>query len=146
MSNVNKLLKCKATEIWNIAPDETVYRALEVMKEKNIGALVVVKDEQLIGILSERDYARKITLESKSSKETLVMDIMTRRVCYTTPEQNIEECMVLMTEKKIRHLPVLENNKLIGMISLGDVVKEIIQDQKHKIKELENYITWEESY
>ena len=146
MTNVSKLLTSKPSKVWYVSPDETVFHALELMKEKGIGALTVVKDKILIGIMSERDYARKIELESRSSKETLVKDIMTSNVCYTDPNQDIEECMVVMTKKSFRHLPVLDDNRLVGMISMGDVVKQLIQEQKHKIKDLENYITWEESY
>ncbi|MCW9024597.1 MAG: CBS domain-containing protein [Gammaproteobacteria bacterium] len=148
MVNVNKLLtnKGNGNDVWNIAPDATVFSALELMEEKSVGALAVVLDGKLVGILSERDYARKVFLKGRSSKDTRVKDIMSTQVYYVEPEYSIEQCMAVMTEHHVRHLPVLENKSLVGMISLGDVVKEIISEQKIKIKELENYITWEESY
>lgn len=146
MTTVSKLLENKHPAVWHSSPDATVFEALQIMDEKGIGALPILLDDKLVGIISERDYARNIALKGKSSKETPIKDIMTRKVCYTTPTQSLEDCMVLMTEKRVRHLPVLENNKVVGMLSLGDVVKEIIKEQRYKIKELENYISWEESY
>ena len=146
MAHVNKLLENKGRDVWQIGPDDTVYSALELMETKSVGALAVTMDDKLVGILSERDYARKVFLKGRSSKDTKVKDIMTRHVYYVSSNQSIEQCMAIMTEHRIRHLPVIENKKLIGMISLGDVVKEIINEQQIKIEELENYITWEESY
>lgn len=116
------------------------------MNEKSVGALPVVLDDKLVGILSERDYARKVILEDRSSKETQVKEIMTKRVFHTSPEQKVEECMAVMTEHHIRHLPVITDGKLSGMISVGDVVKYIISDQKFKIEQLEQTISWGESY
>lgn len=145
MTTVEKLLQGK-TNVWNIGPDATVYEAIQVMDAKSIGALVVILNDELIGIISERDYARKIILKDRSSKETKVREIMTTRVFHTFPEQNIEECMAVMTTHRIRHLPVLSNNRLVGLVSLGDVVKEIISEQKFKIETLEHTISWEESY
>ena len=116
------------------------------MDEKGIGALAVTHNDNLVGILSERDYARKVILKGRSSKETSVDEIMTRDVLYTYPEQDIEDCMVMMSEHHIRHMPVMHNKVLVGMISLGDVVKQIIKDQKIKIEHLEQTITWGESY
>ena len=116
------------------------------MDDKGVGALAVVQNDGLVGIISERDYARKVILKDRSSKETKVKEIMSTRVFHTFPEQKIEECMAVMTEHHIRHLPVIKDNKLVGMISLGDVVKEIISEQQFKIEQLEHTISWEESY
>jgi len=146
MSNVKTILSKKTSELWSIDPDAMVLEAIKIMADKNVGALTVVKDEKLVGIISERDYTHKVILNNRASNETHVKDIMSRQVFYTHPEQNIDECMILMSEHRIRHLPVLENEKLLGMISIGDVVKEIINDQKYTIKQLENYISWEENY
>jgi CBS domain-containing protein len=118
-----------------------VYEALRVMAEKDVGALLVMEDGSLVGIISERDYARKVILKGKTSRETLVREIMTERPVCVRADQTIEECMALMTNKRIRHLPVLENNQLIGVISIGDVVKDIISEQEFMIEQLENYIT-----
>ncbi|HFE37211.1 MAG TPA: CBS domain-containing protein [Gammaproteobacteria bacterium] len=146
MIKVAKLLEKKGTEIWHIGPEDTVYKALEVMGNKGVGALCVLLNDELVGIISERDYARKVILKGRISRETKVKEIMTRHVYHSHPEQNIEECLVLMNEKRIRHLPVIDGTKIVGMISTGDVVKEIITEQKYTIKQLENYISWEESY
>lgn len=146
MTTVEKLLEARNSDIWHIGPDDTVYNAIKLMNEKKIGALAVVLDDELIGIISERDYARKVILKDRSSKDTKVKDIMTSRVFHTYPQQKIEECMAVMSEHHIRHLPVMVNNKLTGMISIGDVVKEIISDQQFKIEQLEHTISWEESY
>lgn len=146
MIKVGKLLEKKGSEIWFVVPEDSVYHALQVMSDKGAGALCVLLDDELVGIISERDYARKVILKGRVSKETKVKDIMTRHVFHTNLEQSIEECLVLMNQKRIRHLPVVEDAKLVGMISTGDVVKEIISDQKYTIKQLENYISWEENY
>ncbi|MDH5407719.1 MAG: CBS domain-containing protein [Gammaproteobacteria bacterium] len=146
MTTVAELLKQKSAEIYSVSPNHTVFDAIKLMDEYGIGALAVVSGESLAGILSERDYARKVILKGRSSKETKVKDIMTAEVFYTSPEEDINACMVVMTEHHIRHLPVLENSKLVGMISLGDVVKDIIKEQKDKIKQLEKNISWGESY
>jgi len=146
MSTVDTLLNSKDQQVWHTHPDQSVLDAITLMEKKGVGALAVVKDDSLVGIISERDYARQVILKGRTSKDTLVKDIMTRQVLVTHREQSTNDCMVLMTEKKIRHLPVMEDNKLVGMISLGDVVKEIIREQEIKIKELESYISWEECY
>ncbi len=146
MTNVGKLLEEKGSAVWHVTPDDTVFDAIKLMDEKGIGALAVLVDGTLAGIISERDYARKVILKGRSSKKTRVKDIMTRHIFYTFPEQDVEECLVVMSEHHIRHLPVMQNDKIIGMISLGDVVKDIIKEQKDKIAHLEHYITWEESY
>ena len=141
MRSVSDILKIKGHEIWSVAPDSTVLAALELMAEKNIGAVMVLVGQELQGIFSERDYARKIILKGKTSAATLVSEAMTERVAYVGPHNTLEECMALMTEKHFRHLPVMEGNRLLGLISIGDVVKEIISNQKIEIKQLEIYIT-----
>ena len=146
MSTVDTLLNTKGRQVWRTHPEQTVLEAITLMEEKAVGALAVVKDDKLVGIISERDYARQVVLKGRTSKDTQVKDIMTRQVLVTHREQSTNECMALMTEKKIRHLPVIEGDELIGMISLGDVVKEIIRGHEIKIKELENYISWEENF
>jgi CBS domain-containing protein len=125
----------------SVSPDTRVSTALELMAEKNIGALVVVKDGALTGIFSERDFARKTVSNGRAALDSTVKELMTSVVFTVTPEQSIEECMAAMTAKRIRHLPVLENQRLIGVISIGDVVKAVISDQEHLIQHLENYIT-----
>ena len=140
-STVRELLNVKGHDVWSVRPDQTVSEALKVLAEKNIGALLVLDGGKLIGIFSERDYSRKIFLLGKTSKETKVEEVMTEDVCFVTPDTNIEECMALFTDKRIRHLPVMEADQLIGVISIGDVVNKIICEQKFTIGELENYIT-----
>jgi len=140
MKTVGELLKTKGRDIWTISPLATVFQALELMAEKDIGALPVVQNRKLVGIFSERDYARKIILRGRASKDTTVSELMTHAVFYVSPENTFEDCMALMTSKQIRHLPVLENNRLEGMITLGDVVKRIISDQEFRIHELEKYV------
>ncbi len=141
MIKVKELLKEKTGSTWTIAPQDSVYRALEVMADKNIGALVVVEDEKVVGIFSEREYARNVILKGKSSKDTSVSDLMNSKVCYVRPEQTLDECMVLFTEKRTRHLPVLEGEKLIGIVSIGDAVKQYVADKEFTIHQLENYIS-----
>ena len=141
MTTVRTVLQTKKNELWSIHPDAVVFEALKIMAEKNIGALLVMQKETVVGIFSERDYARKIILRGESSRTTAVKDVMTSSVLMVNPEQSIDECMALMTEKHVRHLPVVENGKLIGLISIGDVVKAIISEHKYTIQQLENYIT-----
>jgi CBS domain-containing protein len=141
MKIVKDILQAKGHEIWSISPDRSVYDALTLMAEKNVGALVVMETDRVIGIISERDYARKVILKGKSSKELAVQEIMTPRVVCVRPEQTMEECMELMTDKHIRHLPVLDENRLVGLISIGDVVKAIIAEKEFIIGQLEGYIT-----
>jgi CBS domain-containing protein len=141
MRTIEQLLQVKGGDIWSIEPRATAYNALQIMAEKNVGALLVMEKEKLVGIFSERDYARKVILKDKSSKNTYVGELMTREVFYIESNSTIEESMALMTAKRIRHLPVLKNNQLIGIVTLGDVVKQIISDQKFAIRELEKYIT-----
>jgi CBS domain-containing protein len=141
MRTVEQLLNVKGSDIWSISPQATTYNALQIMAEKNVGALLVIEKEKLVGIFSERDYARKVILKDKSSKNTSVGELMTREVFYINANSTIEESMALMTAKRIRHLPVLKNNRLIGIVTLGDVVRQIISDQQFAIRELEKYIT-----
>jgi len=141
MRTVRELLKTKGRNIWSVNPTETVYDALVVMADRNVGALVVLEEGRLIGILSERDYARKVVLQGKTSRDTLVREIMTENPVCVRPGQSIEECMALMTDKRIRHLPVIEGDELVGVISIGDVVKDIISEQEFVIEQLEHYIT-----
>lgn len=146
MSTIARLIDTKGSELWTISPDDSVFDAIKAMNEHSVGALPVVDNGKLVGIISERDYARKVILNNRSSKETKVKEIMTTRVFHTSPEQKIEECMVIMTEHHIRHLPVIVEGKLTGMISVGDVVKDIISEQQFKIEQLEHTISWGESY
>jgi len=141
MITVRDILQEKGNQIWHVSPETTVFEALQLMSEKNVGALVVLDGEKLAGIFSERDYARKVILKGKASRETAVREIMTSEVTSVRLGQSMEECMELMTDKRIRHLPVLEEEKLVGVISIGDVVKAIISDKEFMIKQLENYIT-----
>jgi CBS domain-containing protein len=141
MITVKEILKEKTGEVLTISPQDTVYRALEIMAEKNLGALVVVEGEKVVGMFSERDYARNVVLKGKSSKDTLIKDLMSANPCYVRPEQTLNDCMALITEKRIRHLPVLDGEKLIGIVSIGDVVKQYIVDKEFTIKQLENYIS-----
>ena len=140
MKTVQQLLESKRYSVVSVAPSSTVLEALKVMAEKEIGAVIVIEDEHLIGIFSERDYARKVVLQGKSSKDTPVREIMTDKVVCVRPEQTIDDCMGLMTDKRIRHLPVLEHKKVIGVISIGDVVKEMLSEKEFVIKQLESYI------
>ncbi len=141
IKTIREILNNKGHQIWSVSPDTKIFEALQLMAEKNIGALVVLDGDKLVGIISERDYARKVALKGKTSKETPVRDIMTPKVLYVTPEKTAEDCMALMIEKHIRHLPVYEQDKLIGVVSIGDVVKAVIEEKKIAIEHLENYIT-----
>jgi len=141
MNTLSQLLHGKGNQVWSIGPDATVYDAIHLMAEKGIGALVVLKDESLVGVISERDYARDVVLKDRSSKETLVKDIMSDKVVYADPHQTVDECLAVMTEKRIRHLPVMDGDQMIGLVSMGDLVKVIIAEQKLTIDQLERYIT-----
>ncbi len=138
---VRDILQDKGNQVWTIGPDQTVFDALNLMADKQIGALVVVDDQKVIGMLSERDYARKVILKGKTSRETPVREIMTSKVCYVSPDRTVDECMALMTDKNIRHLPVLENENLSGLVSIGDVVKSMISEREFIIERLEAYIS-----
>ncbi len=146
MITVGKLLEIKGSEVWSVQPDDSVFEAMKCMDEKGIGALPVLLEGKLIGIISERDCARKIIINDLPAKETKVKVLMTRQVFYTFPEQDVEACLSIMSKRHIRHLPVVDNEKVLGLIAMGDVVKDIILEQQEKIEHLEHYISWEESY
>jgi len=141
MKTVGDVLRAKGSAVCAAKPDETVYHALTVMAEKNIGALIVREGERVVGIFSERDYARQVVLKGRASKDTPLRDVMTSRVVFVRPEHTLEECMALMTDKRIRHLPVLKEAQLAGILSIGDVVKAVISEKEFLISQLENYIT-----
>ncbi len=140
MKTVRDVLRVKGDAIWSTTSKASVYEALEKMAEKNVGALVVLDNTELVGIFSERDYARKIILKDRASKQTLVGEIMTREVACVAPTEKMEKCMLLMSSMRCRHLPVIEDDQVIGVISIGDVVKAIISDQEIAIHELKEYI------
>lgn len=141
MLTVMDVLKSKDNNVWSITSQETAYKALEIMADKGIGALLVIDEGQLVGVFSERDYARKVILKGKSSKETTVGELMTTPVFFISPDKSIEECMALMTAARSRHMPVMEAGKLVGVVSMGDVVNVIISKQKIEIDDLKNYVT-----
>lgn len=141
MKTVKQIVEDKPHRLLCISPDKTVYEALRVMAEHEIGALVVIDEKKLVGMFSERDYARKVILQGRASKQIFVSEIMTSRVVCVTPDRTAEECMSIMTEKKVRHLPVVEEKTVMAMISIGDVVREMIADQQQTIAQLEHYIT-----
>ncbi|MBE2260371.1 MAG: CBS domain-containing protein [Candidatus Accumulibacter sp.] len=142
MKTLRQILESKSGVLATVSPDDAVFRALQVMAERNVGAVLVVEGERLLGIFSERDYARKMILFGKTSKDTRVRDIMSDKVLCVTPEQTVDECMAIMTEKHFRHLPVLDDQRnLVGIISIGDVVKEMISEQQFIIDQLGKYIS-----
>lgn len=140
MKTLKQLLQAKPVGILSIRSDAPVFDALKLMADQNVGALLVIDDGRLVGILSERDYARKVILKAKSSLDTPVREIMTDKVVCVDPGKSVEECMALVTERRIRHLPVMEGGKLIGVLSIGDLVKEMISDQQFTIEQLAHYI------
>jgi CBS domain-containing protein len=139
--SVGGILASKGSAVWSIAPNAMVFDAIQLMAEKNVGALPVVEDGKLVGIISERDYTRKVILKGKSSKETPIKDIMTQELLTVRPSDSISECMHLMTDKRVRHLPVIEEDKMVGLVSIGDLVRRIISAQTATIDNLEKYIT-----
>ena len=141
MKTVRDILAAKGHRVWSVDPGASVFDALRLMAEKEIGALVVMEGDKVVGILSERDYARKVVLLGRTSPTTAVKEIMTSPVVYTHSDQSIEECMALVTEKRVRHLPVMSEGKLVGLISIGDLVKSIIADHKFIIEQLVRYIS-----
>ena len=141
MNSILQVLDSKGRDIWSITPDDSVLHAIKVMAKRGVGALLVMQDDDLVGIVSERDYARRVILEGKSSKKTAVSEIMSANVSCIRPDQTVEEAMALMTDKRIRHLPVVEDGSVVGVISIGDLVKSIIADQQSTIDELQRYIT-----
>ncbi|BAZ92536.1 signal transduction protein [Thiohalobacter thiocyanaticus] len=141
METIKQLLQDKGGQVWTILPQASVYDAIYLMSEKEIGSLLVVEDERIVGLISERDYARKVILKGRSSKSTRVSDIMSRSVLYTHGGQTIHEAMAVMTKHRIRHLPALEDGRLIGIVSMGDLVNALIAEQQFIIEQLEHYIT-----
>ncbi|MDJ0701270.1 MAG: CBS domain-containing protein [Woeseiaceae bacterium] len=140
MKTVKHILDAKGNDVFSVAPADTVYDAVKFMADKGVGALVVLDDGKLVGIVTERDYARKLVLEGKSSRDTSVADVMTRKVLCVTPERTVDECMALMTDKRARHLPVLEHKRVVGVVSIGDLVKAVISEQQILIDQLQHYI------
>lgn len=140
LDTIESILRRKRREIWSVAPDASVYEAIALMAEKAIGAVLVVADHRLMGIVSERDYARKVILQGRSSKETRVEEIMTRDLIVVSPENTVDECMKIMTHRRVRHLPVLDRGSLAGIVSIGDLVNAVIADQAHTIDQLHMYI------
>jgi len=138
--NISGILNQKSGEIFSVAPDAMVFEAIKLMAEKNVGALLVMKNQKLVGIFSERDYTRKVFLRGKSSKETRVDEIMSKDVFTIDPREGVDKCLALMTDKHIRHLPVVENDKVVGVVSIGDLVKHVISCQSAAIAHLESYI------
>ncbi|MGE4612279.1 MAG: CBS domain-containing protein [Paracoccaceae bacterium] len=141
MTAIKQLLDTKGREVLSIGPDDSVYDAIKLMADKNVGSLVVMEDDRMAGIITERDYARNVFLKGRSSPDTSVGDIMERAVICITLDETVEECMVVMTSRSVRHLPVLEENAVVGIVSIGDLVKSIIDGQKFIIEQLETYIT-----
>ncbi len=140
MTKVKDILKSKGHEVYSVHPDITAYDALQIMSDKNVAALLITEEGKLIGIFSERDYARKVVLKGRASKDTKLGELMTENPFVVSPEHSIEICMGIMSNKSIRHLPVIENDTLVGIISISDVVRTIIEDQKYTIDQLENFI------
>ena len=141
MKQISNLLNQKGRDVWSLSPDASVYEAIDQMAQKGVGALLVMEGEKLVGIVSERDYARKVILKGKSSRKTRVNEIMSYPVIHVRPESTVEHTMALMTDKRIRHLPVMLEEKVVGVISIGDVVRGIIEDREFEIEQLTNYIT-----
>lgn len=140
MKTIRQLLKVKGNDIWSVEPADSVYEAIAMMAEKGIGALLVMQGSETVGVLSERDYARKVILQGRSSKETSVREIMTPDVIFAGPDNTIDECLALMTDKRIRHLPIRDDQEVLGVVSIGDLVKTIISDQRFRIEQLERYV------
>ena len=141
MTTASQILETKGREVWSVAPDDTVFDSLKLMADKQIGALLVMDGEKLVGIVTERDYARKVILEGKSSKDTPVSDVMTRKVLCAGPAYTVDECMALMTDKRARHLPVVDHKHVVGVLSIGDLVKTLIEEQQVLIDQLQHYIS-----
>ena len=140
MTTLKMLLKDKGHDVWSVHPDDTVLDAIKMLAEKDIGALIVIKDDKPVGIFTERDYARNVYLKGKSSLDTAVRDVMVTPVICVKPDQSVNECMALMTERRFRHLPVMDGDELVGMVSIGDLVKSVIAEQQFTIEQMEQYI------
>ena len=140
MTTLKMLLKDKGHDVWSVHPDDTVLDAIKMLAEKDIGALIVIKDDKPVGIFTERDYARNVYLKGKSSLDTAVRDVMVAPVICVKPDQTVDECMALMTAKRFRHLPVMDGDELVGMVSIGDLVKSVIAEQQFTIEQMEQYI------
>ena len=141
MKSVKAILNAKGPDIWSCAADATIFDAVKLMADKNVGSLLVMDGDKLVGIVTERDYARKVILEGKSSKNSAVNEVMTTHMVCVSPERSVDECMALMTDKRLRHLPVLEKKKVVGVVSIGDLVKAVINEQQFIIEQLQEYIT-----
>ncbi len=140
MTTVREILKSKGDAVWSVAPTDTVLHALGVMAEHNVGAVLVMDGDRLVGLLSERDYARKVVLVGRSSRDSAVADVMTSHVVCVAPERSVDQCMGLMTDKRLRHLPVLDHKRVVGVVSIGDLVKATIAEQEFTIAQLQSYI------
>ena len=140
MTSLKMLLRGKGHDVWSVHPDDTVLDAIKLLAEKDIGALIVIKDDKPVGIFTERDYARNVYLKGKSSLDTAVRDVMVAPVICVKPDQSVNECMALMTAKRFRHLPVMDGDELVGMVSIGDLVKSVIAEQQFTIEQMEHYI------
>ena len=141
MKTAKEILATKGHDIWSVKPQDTVFDSLKLMADKEIGSLLVMEDDRLVGIVTERDYARKVILEGKSSKEATVSEVMTRKVLCVAPERTVDECMALMTDKRARHLPVVDHKRVVGVLSIGDLVKAMISEQQILIDQLQHYIS-----
>ena len=140
MTKLKLLLDSKGSNVWSVHPDDTVLDAIKLLAQKDIGALIVIENDKPVGIFTERDYARKVYLRGKSSLDTAVREIMVSPVICVSPDQSVNECLALMTEKRFRHLPVVIDGRLVGMVSIGDLVKSVIDDQKFEIEQLEHFV------
>ncbi len=141
MKTAKQILENKGRDIWSVGPDDTVFESLQLMADKGVGSLLVMDGEKLVGIVTERDYARKVILEGRSSKETKVQDVMSRKVLCVAPERTVDECMALMTDIRARHLPVVDHKRVVGVVSIGDLVKAMISEQQILIEQLQHYIS-----
>jgi CBS domain-containing protein len=140
MATVSDILGSKGSDVWSVTPSDTVLHALGVMAEQEIGAVLVLDGDELVGILTERDYARKVVLAGRSSKDSQIKDVMTSHVVCVSPDRSVDECMALMTDKRLRHLPVMHRERVVGIVSIGDLVKATIADREFTIEQLQNYI------
>lgn len=140
MKSVAAILNSKGSDVWSVASKDTIFNAVQLMADKDIGSLIVMDGDKLVGIVTERDYARKVILEGKSSKDSAVDEVMTTRMLCVSPDRTVDECMALMTDKRVRHLPVLDDKRVVGVVSIGDLVKAVINEQQVIIEQLQDYI------